>query len=94
MPYPEPPRGEQIAYGNNYVPLEPTDIFTYTNRHPDLIMGGPSGMSTLRRGSMNNNGVNNNNSHLRHESPALSTFIPPGAVRTTTDPNAFNGDLV
>uniref|UniRef100_A0AC34Q8P4 Nephrin n=1 Tax=Panagrolaimus sp. JU765 TaxID=591449 RepID=A0AC34Q8P4_9BILA len=94
MPYPEPPRGEQIPYGNNYVPLEATDIFTYTNRHPDLIMGGPSGMSTLRRGSMNNNGANNNNPHHRHESPALSTFVPPGAVRTTTDPNAFNGDLV
>uniref|UniRef100_A0A7E4VGA4 Nephrin n=1 Tax=Panagrellus redivivus TaxID=6233 RepID=A0A7E4VGA4_PANRE len=87
MPYPEPPRG----HNGGYSPLEQQEVFTYTNRHPDLIVGGPSGMSTLRRGSLNNN---NTGTLHRHESPALSTFIPSGSVRTTTDPHALNGDLV
>lgn len=84
MPYPEPPQMSGNYHGG-YMPLEQTDMFSYSNRHPELIIGGPSGMSTMRRGSNNNN---------RHESPALSTFVPPGSVRTTTDPNSLNGDLV
>ena len=76
-----------------YTALEPTDMF-YSNRHPDILVGGPSGMSTMHRGSLNNNGSHNNNLHYRHESPALSTFVPSGSVRTTTDPSALNGDLV
>jgi hypothetical protein len=58
------------------------------------LVGGASGMSTMRHGSLNKNIQNNNLLHHRHESPALSTFTPSGGVRTTTNPLALNGDLV